>query len=105
MAADAVALMTDLPRLRQGHVGAQFWSVFVPMDVKGSAGVQMTLEQMTLEQIDLLKSLCLRYPTGFGMACTAADIERLRRAHRIASLIGVEGGRQINNSLPVLRAY
>ncbi len=100
LAAGAVALMTDLPRLRQGHVGAQFWSVFVPVEVQGPAVVQMTLEQ-----IDLVKSLCLRYPADFAMAYTAADIERVHRAHRIACLIGVEGGHQINNSLAVLRAY
>ena len=76
--------------MREGHVGAQFWSVFVPVEVKGLA-----LVQMTLEQIDLVKSLCARYPADFGVAYTAADINRLHRAHRIACLIGVEGGHQI----------
>jgi membrane dipeptidase len=93
-------LMTDIPRLRQGHVGAQFWSVWIPVDTKGAQAVQTTLEQ-----IDLVKAMCARYPSDLAMAYTAADIIRLHRAHRIASLIGVEGGHQINNSLAVLRAY
>jgi membrane dipeptidase len=93
-------LMTDIPRLRQGHVGAQFWSVWIPIDIKGPQAVQTTLEQ-----IDLVKAMCARYPADLAMAYTAADIIRLHRMHRIASLIGVEGGHQINNSLAVLRAY
>jgi membrane dipeptidase len=93
-------LATDIPRLRQGHVGAQFWSVFIPVDTKGAEAVQMTLEQ-----IDLVRSMCARYPDDLAMAYTAADIVRLHKAHRIASLIGVEGGHQINDSLAVLRAY
>ena len=93
------ALMTDIARLRRGHVGAQFWSVWIPVDVKGAAAVQMTLEQ-----IDLVKSICARYP-DLAMAYTAADIVRLHQAHRIACLIGVEGGHQINDSLAVLRGY
>jgi len=97
---DAAPLMTDIPRLRQGRVGAQFWSVWIPAETKGAEAVQMTLEQ-----IDLVKSMCMRYPADLAMAYTAADIIRLHKAHRIASLIGVEGGHQINNSLTVLRAY
>jgi membrane dipeptidase len=93
-------LMTDIPRLRQGHVGAQFWSVWIPVEMKGPQAVQMTFEQ-----IDLVKAMCARYPKDFGMAYTAADITRLHKAHRIACLIGVEGGHQINDSLAVLRAY
>jgi membrane dipeptidase len=93
-------LMTDIPRLRAGHVGAQFWSVWIPADTKGPEAVQMTIEQ-----IDLVKQMCARYPHDLAMAYTAADIVRLHQAGRIASLIGVEGGHQINNSLPVLRAY
>ena len=61
--------------------------------------------QATLEQIDIVKGMCARYPKDFGMAYTAADVVRLHKAHRIASLIGVEGGHQIDNSLAVLRAY
>ena len=93
-------LMTDIPRLRAGHVGAQFWSVFIPVEVQGPAAVQMTIEQ-----IDLVKQMCARYPHDLAMAYTEADIVRLHKAGRIASLIGVEGGHQINNSLAVLRAY
>jgi membrane dipeptidase len=93
-------LMTDIARLRQGHVGAQFWSVWIPVDVKGAQAVQMTLEQ-----IDLVKSMCGRYPDDLAMAYTAADVVRLHKAHRIACLIGVEGGHQINDSLAMLRAY
>ena len=94
------ALMTDIPRLRRGHVGAQFWSVFVPVEMKGLQAVQATLEQ-----IDLVKAMCARYPHDLAMAYSAADIRRLHRARLIASLVGVEGGHQINDSLVVLRAY
>ena len=93
-------LMTDIPRLRAGGLGAQFWSVYIPASVTGPAAVQMTLEQ-----IDLTKRMCERYPADFGMAYTAADIVRLHKAHRIACLIGVEGGHQINDSLAMLRQY
>ncbi len=93
-------LMTDIPRLRRGHVGAQFWSVYVPVEMKGPQAVQATLEQ-----IDLVKAMCARYPHDLAMAYSAADIRRLHRAGLIASLVGVEGGHQINDSLPVLRAY
>jgi membrane dipeptidase len=93
-------LATDIPRLRRGHVGAQFWSVYIPVEMKGPQAVQVTLEQ-----IDLVKAMCARYPRDLAMAYTAADIRRLHRAGLIASLIGVEGGHQINDSLPVLRAY
>jgi membrane dipeptidase len=92
------ALMTDIPRLRAGMVGAQFWSAWVPVEVQGFQAVQMTLEQ-----IDLVKRMAARYPTDFAMAYTAADIRRLHKSHKIASLIGIEGGHQINNSLAVLR--
>jgi membrane dipeptidase len=93
-------LMTDIPRLRAGHVGAQFWSVWIPADTQGPAAVQMTIEQ-----IDLVKQICSRYPNDFAMAYTGADIVRVHKSGRIACLIGVEGGHQINNSLAVLRAY
>jgi membrane dipeptidase len=91
-------LMTDIPRLRAGHVGAQFWSVFVPIELKGCEAVQATLEQ-----IDLVKNMVHLYPADLEMAYTAADIRRIHKAGRIASLIGIEGGHQINNSLAVLR--
>jgi membrane dipeptidase len=91
-------LMTDIPRLRAGHVGGQFWSVWVPFEMKGFEAVQTTLEQM-----DLVKRLAARYPDDLEMAYTAADVRRIHRSHKIASLIGIEGGHQINNSLAVLR--
>jgi membrane dipeptidase len=91
-------LMTDIPRLRAGQVGGQFWSVWVPFDMKGFEAVQTTLEQM-----DLVKRLAARYPGDLEMAYTAADVRRIHRSHKIASLIGIEGGHQINNSLAVLR--
>lgn len=91
-------LMTDVPRLRAGMVGGQFWSVWVPVSVKGPEAVQMTLEQ-----IDLVKRMAARYPSDLEMAYTAADVRRIHKAGRIASLIGIEGGHQINDSLAVLR--
>ncbi|MBV8854606.1 MAG: dipeptidase [Sinobacteraceae bacterium] len=95
---DQPALMTDIPRLRQGQVGGQFWSVWVPVQMQGPAAVQATLEQ-----IDIVRQMVERYPREFEMAYTAADIRRIKRAGRIASLIGIEGGHQIDDSLAVLR--
>jgi membrane dipeptidase len=92
------ALMTDIPRLRAGHVGAQFWSVWIPVNIQGFQAVQATLEQM-----DLVKRMTARYSSDFAMAYSAADIRRIHKSRRIASLIGIEGGHQINNSLAVLR--
>jgi membrane dipeptidase len=94
----AAPLMTDIPRLRAGHVGAQFWSVWIPTEVQGFKAVQMTLEQM-----DLVKRMAARYPADLEMAYTAADVRRIHKSHKVASLIGIEGGHQINNSLAVLR--
>jgi membrane dipeptidase len=96
--AGQAALMTDIPRLRAGHVGAQFWSVWIPVSAQGFEAVQMTLEQ-----IDLVKRLSAQYPADFAMAYSAADIRRIHKSRKIASLIGIEGGHQINNSLAVLR--
>jgi membrane dipeptidase len=95
---DMAPLMTDIVRLRAGHVGGQFWSVWVPVDVKGAEAVEMTLEQ-----IDLVKRMAARYPADLEIAYTAADVRRIHRAGKIASLIGIEGGHQIDNSLAVLR--
>jgi len=91
-------LMTDIPRLRAGHVGGQFWSVWIPTQMTGFEAVQVTLEQM-----DLVKRMAARYPGDLEMAYSAADVRRIHQAHKIASMIGIEGGHQINNSLPVLR--
>jgi N-acyl-D-amino-acid deacylase len=90
---------TDIPRLHEGNVGAQFWSVYVPADTarRGQALLQ------TLEQIDLVHAMMERYPETFEFARTAADIERIQEAGKIASLIGVEGGHAIEDSLENLR--
>lgn len=96
----AVHLMTDIPRARTGHLGAQFWSVWIPTSVTGPEAVQMTLEQ-----IDIVRTMVAKYPRDFELAATADDIERIEKSGRIASLIGVEGGHQINNSMAVLRDY
>ncbi len=95
---DAAPLMTDIPRLRAGLVGGQFWSVWVPVDIKGPEAVQATVEQ-----IDLVKRIAAKYPAVFEIAYTAADVRRIHKAGKIASLIGIEGGHQINDSLAVLR--
>jgi membrane dipeptidase len=91
---------TDIERLRQGKVGGQFWSVFVSPALPG-------LEQVkaTLEQIDLVNQIVRRYPQTFQLAMTAADVRAAHKAGKIASMIGVEGGGQIDKSLSVLRAY
>lgn len=95
-----VHLMTDIPRARKGHLGAQFWSVWIPATVTGPEAVQMTLEQ-----IDIVRTMVAKYPQDFAMASSADDIVRIEQSGRIASLIGVEGGHQINNSMAVLRDY
>ncbi|MBB3912382.1 dipeptidase [Sphingomonas desiccabilis] len=91
---------TDIARLRRGKVGAQFWSVWVSPDLSGKEQVEQTLEQ-----IDLVKSICTRYPQTFAMVRTAEEVRRAHRAGRIGCLIGVEGGGQIDGSLSVLRSY
>ncbi|KOU45418.1 membrane dipeptidase [Streptomyces sp. WM4235] len=92
-------LHTDLPRLRAGGVGAQFWSVYVRSDYAGDEAVSATLEQ-----IDLVDQLIARYPADLVRALTADDMEAARAEGRIASLMGAEGGHSINNSLATLRA-
>ena len=91
---------TDIARLRQGMVGGQFWSVWVSSDLPGPEQVKQTIEQ-----IALVHSFAERYPDTFAMARTGADVRRIHKSGRIASLIGVEGGGQIDGSLGVLRAY
>lgn len=91
---------TDIDRLRRGKVGGQFWSVYVSTSLPGPEQVKQTIEQ-----IALVRQIAARYPETFTLARTAADVRRIHREGRIASLIGVEGGGQIDNSLDVLRAY
>ncbi|AXE78294.1 dipeptidase [Streptomyces atratus] len=92
-------LHTDIPRLRAGGVGAQFWSVYVQSDMAGDEAVSATLEQ-----IDVVTELLDRYPADLRRALTADDMETARTEGRIASLMGAEGGHSINNSLGTLRA-
>ncbi|MCF3105481.1 dipeptidase [Streptomyces roseoverticillatus] len=95
----ATGLHTDLPRLRAGGVGAQFWSVYVRTDMAGDEAVSATLEQ-----IDVVRQLADRYPGDLRLAFTADDMEAARAEGRIASLMGAEGGHSINCSLATLRA-
>ncbi|QDY77041.1 dipeptidase [Streptomyces qinzhouensis] len=92
-------LHTDIPRLRSGGVGAQFWSVYVPSSLTGDGAVSATLEQ-----IDSVRQLLDRYPADLAPAATADEVEKARAEGRIASLMGAEGGHSINNSLATLRA-
>lgn len=92
-------LHTDIPRLRAGGVKAQFWSVFVPASTRHDGKALSA----TLDQIAIVKAMLERYPETFEFARTVDDIERICAAGRIASLIGVEGGHSIENSLSVLR--
>ncbi|KOX23164.1 membrane dipeptidase [Saccharothrix sp. NRRL B-16348] len=93
------ALQTDLVRARDGRLGMQFWSVWVPCRLAGDAAVTAVLEQ-----VELVHDLAARYPAHLRIATTADEAERAFRDGRIASLIGAEGGHSINGSLGVLRA-
>lgn len=93
-----VELQTDLPRLRAGQVGAQFWSVYVPSDLRGAEAVKSVLEQ-----IDLVRRMCERYPSDLELATTADEAEAAYRGGKVASLLGAEGGNCIAESLPLLR--
>ncbi|MFJ3218676.1 dipeptidase [Kitasatospora sp. NPDC086801] len=92
-------LHTDLARLAEGGVGAQFWSVYVPTRLAGDHAVSATLEQ-----IDFVHALVERYPDRLRLARTADDMEAARAEGRIASLMGAEGGHSIDCSLATLRA-
>jgi membrane dipeptidase len=96
--APVAGLHTDLPRLAAGHVGAQFWSVYVPARLAGEGAVAAVLEQ-----IDLARRMIARYPGALGLALTADDVERVFASGRVASLLGAEGGHAIAGSLGVLR--
>jgi membrane dipeptidase len=94
----STAMHTDLPRLAQGQVGAQFWSVYVSADLPGPVAAVTTIEQ-----IDVMKRLIARYPDRLAFATTADEVEAAMRRGRIASLLGMEGGISIAGSLGVLR--
>lgn len=89
---------TDFPRLAQGKVGAQFWSVYVDAGLAEPEAVVATLQQ-----IDVTKRLIARYPDKLALSLTADDVERAMKQGKIASLIGMEGGHSIDGSLAVLR--
>lgn len=90
---------TDIPRLRMGNVGAQFWAAYVPATTM-KEGKALS---MTLEQIDIIKAFVKRYPETFEFATSASDVDRIRKSGKIASLIGVEGGHSIEDSIDNLR--
>lgn len=91
-------MQTDLARLRQGKVGAQFWSVYVPSNPDEAEAVQQVIEQ-----IDVTKRLIAKNPDGLRFVTTADQVERAMAEGRIASLLGMEGGHSIGSSLAVLR--
>ncbi|MBM3927483.1 MAG: membrane dipeptidase, partial [Sphingomonadales bacterium] len=91
-------LQTDIPRLKRGGVGGQFWSVYIPASVTGPRAVEMTIEQ-----IDIARRFVAANPQAFRMAKTADDVRAAMKAGRVASLIGIEGGHQIDGRLSVLR--
>ena len=93
-------LMTDIPRLRQGGLSGQFWSVYTPSTMMGKEATRVTLEQ-----IDTVHRMTKRWPETFQMAHTAAEVEQAIKAGKIASMIGMEGGHSIDDSLGTLRMF
>jgi membrane dipeptidase len=91
---------TDLSRLAQGQVGAQFWSIYIPGEIKDSG-----YAKVQLEEFDIARRVIARYPNRLALALTADDIERSFKRGRVASLLGMEGGHAIENSLGALRSY
>jgi membrane dipeptidase len=93
-------LHTDIPRLKAGGMGGQFWSVYVPASLP-----PVEAAQATFEQIDVVRRMVAAHPEAFELAYTADDVVRIHRGGRIASLIGIEGGYSINDSLGLLRVF
>jgi membrane dipeptidase len=91
---------TDLARLKEGQVAAQFWSIYIPGEIKDSG-----YAKVQLEQFDIARRVVARYPDRLSLALTADDIERSFKRGRIASLLGMEGGHAIENSLGALRSF
>jgi membrane dipeptidase len=91
---------TDFDRLRKGMIGAQFWSVYTPGEWRDSG-----YAKTQLQQIDIAHRVIAKYPDKLELALTAADIPRIFREKKIASLLGLEGGHAIENSLSLLRDY
>jgi len=100
--ATQLGLMTDIPKLRAGYVGAQFWAAYVPVTTMHEGEHPAVY---ALEQIDLVHRLCARYPRDLAMATTAADVERNFKTGKISCLIGIEGGHAIESSLGALRMF
>ncbi|WP_426051868.1 dipeptidase [Brevundimonas sp. SL161] len=96
----STALHTDIPRLRAGGVGGQFWSVYVPATLTPTEAARETFEQ-----IDTVRRIVAAHPDVFELATTADDVERIHAAGKIASLIGMEGGYSIDDSLGLLREF
>lgn len=94
----AMPLQTDIPRLRKGQVGGQFWSLYIPADVTGPQAVQATLDQ-----IDVVQRFVAANPQAFALAETAADVRRIAGQGKVASMLGIEGGHQFGGRLSVLR--
>jgi membrane dipeptidase len=93
-------LMTDMERLHQGRLGGQFWSVYINGAVTGDAAIRETIEE-----IDVVRRMIDAYPKDLELARTADDVVRIHKGGKVASMIGVEGGRQIGGSLAALRQF
>ena len=93
-------LMTDMARLHQGRVGGQFWSVYIDGTITGDAAIRETIQQ-----IDIVHRMIAAYPNDLELARTADDVVRIHKRGKVASLIGIEGGRQIGGSLAALRQF
>ena len=91
---------TDIPRLREGQLGAQFWSVYVPASMQGKGAVRATMEE-----IDIVYQLLQRYPDTFQLTLTADEVEAAFKDGKIASMIGIEGGHSIDSSMGALRMF